>query len=62
MDGDPGLGVNFLTFDPVTPTVITPFFDHSIGDNFTANGAGVEAGDAATYSALLAANNVLQQS
>jgi hypothetical protein len=62
LDANPGLGVNYLVFDSVTPTMATPFFDHSIGDNTTANGAGVEATDGPSYLALLAANNVLQQS
>jgi len=62
LDADPGLGTNFLVFDPITPTITTPFFDHSIGTNATANDGGVEAGDSATYLNLLAANNVLQQS
>ena len=62
MDSDPGPGTDFLTFDPVTPTGAVPFYDHSIGNNSTMNGGGFEAGDAATYLALLANNNVLQQS
>ena len=62
MDSDPGLGTNFLKFDAVTPSVIVPFWDHSIGNNSTANGDGTEAGNAATYVTLLAGNNVLQQS
>ncbi len=65
MDSDPSLGVNYLVFDPITPNVaplFAPFFDHSIGDNSTANGAGTEAGDGPTYTTLLAGNNVLQQS
>lgn len=62
MDGDPGLGTNFLAFDPITPSLATPFFDHSIGDNSTPNGGGTEAGDAGTYTTLIADNNVLQQS
>ncbi len=62
MDAHQGLARSDLTFDPITPTVDVPFYDHSIGDNSTANGAGVEAVDASTYSALLASKNVLQQS
>ena len=62
IDFDPSQGTNFLEFDPVTPTVPTPFFDHSIGDNSTPNGGGTEAADAATYATLIANNNVLQQS
>ncbi len=62
LDADPSEATNFVVFDPITPTEETPLFDHSIGDNTTANGAGTEAGDAATYATLLANNNVLQQS
>jgi len=60
MDFDPSTATNFLTFDPITPTSIVP--DHSIGTNSTANGSGTETNDATTYAALLADNNVLQQS
>ncbi len=62
IDVDPGLAANLVTGDPITPSVAAPFFDHSIGDNSTLNGQGVEATNAATYIALIAANNVLQQS
>ncbi|MCF6318329.1 MAG: cadherin-like domain-containing protein, partial [Proteobacteria bacterium] len=62
IDGDPGDGSNFLVFDPITPTVTQPFFDHSIGDNSTANGAGTEATDGPSYLSLIANNNLLQQS
>lgn len=60
MDADPGLGVNFLKFDPITPGVTVP--DHAIGDNFTNNGGGIDTYDAPTYLTLLATKNVLQQS
>ena len=59
LDTDPGAGTTFTSFDPIHSL---PFFDHSIGDNTTGNGAGVEATDAAEYAALLAANNVAQNS
>jgi hypothetical protein len=65
LDADPSEGTNFLVFDPITantPPLNQGFFDHSIGTNATANGAGVEAIDAPSYSALLANNNLLQQS
>lgn len=58
IDFDPGVGVNFLSFDLIN----VPFADHSIGNNSTAQGAGTEATDAATYSALIAANNLAQNS
>jgi hypothetical protein len=59
MDGDPGLGTDFLTFDPI---FVAPLLDHSFGDNSTANDAGAEAGDAGTYTTYLATLNVVQQS
>ncbi len=62
IDFDPSQGTDFLEFDPITPTVPVPFYDHSIGNNSTPNGGGVEAGDAVTYANLIANNNVLQQS
>ena len=37
-------------------------WDHAIGNNSTANGAGVSASDAAAYATLIGANNVAQQS
>jgi PEP-CTERM motif len=62
IDFDPSLATDFLAFDPITPTIAAPFFDHSIGTNATGNGDGTEAGDAATYAGLIDDNNVLQQS
>ncbi len=62
LDADPGAGTNFLSFDPITPTILNPFADHAIGTNATGNGAGVKATDAAAYVNLLAANNVAQNS
>lgn len=46
MDGGPTLATDFLIFDPITPGAFAPFFDHSIGNDSTANGGGAEAGDA----------------
>jgi len=37
LDFDPGPGTDFFAFDPITPGVSAPFFDHSIGDNTTAS-------------------------
>ena len=70
MDFDPGPGTDYLVFDPMalnsvlpyTPPAVQPFWDHSLGDNSTAMGAGVEAGDAATYAANLAIYNLAQNS
>lgn len=65
IDVDPSVGVSFSDFDPITPNtapVNAPFWDHSIGNNGTANGGGTEAADAVTYAALIAGNNVAQNS
>lgn len=62
LDGDPGEGTDFLTFDPVTPSATAPFFDHSIGDNTTGNGMGTEATNAGEYQTLIDNNNVAQNS
>lgn len=51
-------GLNFLDFDPINVALA----DHSIGDNTTAQGAGVEAADAGTYATLINANNLAQNS
>jgi len=61
LDGNPGLGTDFLTFDPIIPGA-APFFDHAIGDNTTANGAGTVASNAVDYSNLIDNNNVAQNS
>lgn len=62
LDYDPSTATSFCTFEPITPGVTQPFWDHSIGNNSTANGAGAEFGDVPTYTAALAANNVAQNS
>ncbi len=62
LDGDPGEGTDFLIFDPITPSAQAPFFDHSIGDNSTANGAGTEATNPGEYLTLIDSNNVVQNS
>jgi uncharacterized repeat protein (TIGR01451 family) len=68
LDADPSLGTDFLIFDPITPTVEVPCWDHSTGDNSTGNGGGTEIScltdpnAGANYQALIAANNVAQNS
>ncbi|MGE0745144.1 MAG: PEP-CTERM sorting domain-containing protein [Rhodospirillales bacterium] len=58
IDFDPGAGTNFVSFDPI----IVSLADHSIGTNATASGAGMEAADAVAYAALIASNNLAQNS
>lgn len=58
IDFDPGIGVNFQSFDLIN----VAFADHSIGDNSTAQGAGTEAANGAAYVALIASNNLAQNS
>jgi hypothetical protein len=71
LDFDPGAATSFLAWDHVSaPTQPIPytvpqnpgFYDHSIGTNATPNGGGTEATDAVSYAALVAANNVAQNS
>ena len=68
MDGDPSTATDFYTFDPITPGLRPEFpeFDHAIGDNSTGNGGGTSADtddmDPSDYIALLASNNVAQNS
>jgi hypothetical protein len=58
IDFDAGLGTDFYVFDPIN----LPVADHAIGDNGTSNGGGTVAADPVAYVALLAANNVAQNS
>lgn len=63
LDSDPSAGVDMFSFDPMLASNNPGgFWDHSIGDNTTAQGAGDEATDAATYGALVSANNLAQNS
>lgn len=58
IDFDPGVGTNFLTFDPINVAQA----DHSIGTNATAQGAGVEATSAGQYATLISTDNLAQNS
>lgn len=69
IDFDSGVGTtDFMTWNPINPTPGVAFggggyvADHSFGDNATAQSAGAEASDAATYATLLSSNNLVQQS
>ncbi|MEQ1758427.1 MAG: hypothetical protein ABL986_08930 [Vicinamibacterales bacterium] len=60
MDSNPGPGTSFTLFDPITPSLVAPAWDHAFGDNTTANGAGDET--LINYAANLAGKNVVQNS
>jgi len=71
MDNDPGPGTDYLVFDPISigtiipytvPAGPIPYWDHSVGDNSTANGGGLEASDGTTYATYLSTYNVAQNS
>ena len=65
IDFDAGVGTNFLTFDlinGVNPSTASVFWDHSFGNNATAQSQGAEAVDAAGYAGLKAASNLVQNS
>lgn len=61
IDFDAGFGTNYQTFDLINSLA---YFDHSFGNNTTAQSAGAEAAaaDTAGYAALKAANNLVQNS
>lgn len=58
IDFDPTVNVGAASFDPIN----VAFADHAIGTNATPNDGGVEATDASSYAALIAANTVTQNS
>lgn len=74
MDFDAGIGTNFQTFDLINGINPNPLaggqalWDHSFGNNGTAQSAGIEATGAnlaalqLSYDALKAANNLVQNS
>ncbi len=58
IDFDPGMATQFLSFDPINLDAA----DHGIGTNSTANGGAQVAGSPEEYQALIASNNVAQNS
>jgi hypothetical protein len=65
LDSDPGVGTDFLSFDPINslnPNTAGGYWDHSIGDNSTGQSAGVEAANAGQYATLISGNNLAQNS
>lgn len=57
IDTDPGAGVSEVALD-----LFDGYFDHAIGDNATLNGAGSVAADLTEFDALIASNNLAQNS
>lgn len=65
IDQDPTLAQSFVVFDPIDGSANpsgSGFWDHSMGDNGTAQSAGVEATNIAEFDALINANNIAQNS
>jgi len=62
MDGDPGPGTDFLIFDNIQPTLLTPLWDHATGDNGTPPSGGVVASTEAEYASYLPQSNLAQNS
>jgi hypothetical protein len=60
LDVNPTLGATFVVFDPITPSAMKVFWDHSIGDNTSV--APATKGTSANYAQLIADNNVAQNS
>lgn len=58
IDTDTSLATSFIEFDLINGG----WYDHSIGDNSTAQSAGIEATDAASYANLIANNSLAQNS
>lgn len=58
LDFDPSNSVDSLNFDPINQ----PYADHAVGDNNTANGDGIVAGDPGAYAVNISNNNVAQNS
>ncbi|MGY5451724.1 PEP-CTERM sorting domain-containing protein [Agarivorans sp. MS3-6] len=56
IDFDPSAGTNFLAFDPINSGAA----DHALGDNTTANGAGIS--DPTNYAANIASLHLAQNS
>lgn len=62
MDSDPGKNKKFTEFDPITPSLVAPLFDHGIGDNSTLDCFGMKAVDPFDYLNLLDNYNIAQNS
>jgi len=70
LDSNPSLGTQFSAFDPINslnpnPAAVGGYWDHSIGDNSTGQGLGVEATNIAidnTNAATIAASHAARTS
>jgi len=59
LDADPGKGTDFTVFDPITPSIAVPFYDHGIGDN---SGPAPDSENPAYYVENINNYNVAQNS
>lgn len=59
VDNNPGILTNFVTVDPFNTA---GWYDHSLGNNLTANGAGIESTDNADLLANMPNYSIAQQS
>lgn len=65
LDSDATQGTNFFSFDPingVNPAFSVVAWDHSLGDNSTGQGLGVESTSAADYATNIATYSLAQNS
>ncbi|MCP3866691.1 MAG: PEP-CTERM sorting domain-containing protein [Gammaproteobacteria bacterium] len=65
LDFDPTLGTNFIVFDPINdinPGNSLQLWDHSMGTNTTPQSGGIEATSEGNFAALIAQNNIAQNS
>jgi len=61
LDSDPSDKTDFTVFDPVSPSLVAPWFDHSLGDNSTTASSDV-IDESSTYADKLDLYNVAQNS
>jgi hypothetical protein len=62
VDTDPSPGTIFWAADPITTPASPNFYEHSFGNNGTAQSAGVEATSNATYVTNMSTYNLVQNS
>ncbi len=65
IDSNPSQGTSYSVFDPINslnPGTVGGYWDHSIGNNTTAQSQGIEAANIVDYLNLIDQNNIAQQS